>query len=402
MSGSIDVAHRRRPAAAATPAWRRHAARHTVACTAIFVMVACGQDTATDRGPVERGTHQVRTVTVASGLDFPWGMAFLPDGGILVTERSGQLRLVRDGRLQETPLAGVPPVFAQGQGGLLDVALHPDFARNRLVYLSFSKPGPQGATTAVVRGRLEGDRLAEVVEVIETAAWGTARQHFGSRLAFDRAGDLYITIGDRGVMDRAQRTDDHAGTVLRLHDDGRVPADNPFVGRAGFLPEIFSYGHRNAQGMVLHPATGEIWLHEHGPRGGDEINLVRAGRNYGWPLVTHGVNYDGTTITTDTVLPGIEPPLLHWTPSIAPSGMAVYTGDRFPNWRGDVFAGALAGRHLRRVRFDGTRVVEQERLLDDVARIRDVRVGPDGYLYVLTDAPDGALLRLEPADSPGS
>lgn len=371
------------------------------------MMVACAQPA----GPVEGhgeedGDHEYRVVTVVQGLEHPWGMAFLPEGEILVTERPGRLRVIRDGVLQPAPVAGVPAVAALGQGGLLDIALHPDFAANRLVYLSFSKPGPNGATTAVVRGRFEGDRLSAVEEIFEANAWGGGGAHFGSRLVFDPEGYLYITVGDRGdapargASHRAQNLRDHAGTTLRLHDDGRVPQDNPFVGRNDALPEIYTYGNRNAQGMIVHPATGEIWQNEHGPQGGDEINLIRAGRNYGWPVITHGIGYDGRAIAQDTARAGMEQPLLHWTPSIAPSGMAIYTGDAFPGWRGNVFVGALAGRHLRRVVFEGTRPVRQEQLLGDFGqRIRDVREGPDGFLYLLVDGPNAPLIRLEPANS---
>lgn len=340
--------------------------------------------------------HTVRVVTVVDGLEHPWSMAFLPDGGILVTERPGRLRLVREGRLVAEPIAGVPAVWARGQGGLLDVVLHPDFANNRLVYLSYSKPGPRGATTAVIRGRFEGDRLADVQEVIEAQAWGTRGQHFGSRLAFDRDGYLYITTGDRGEMNRAQNLNDHAGVTLRLHDDGRVPADNPFVGRTDALPEIFTYGNRNGQGLAIHPETGQVWQHEHGPRGGDEVNLLLPGRNYGWPVVSYGINYDGSTITEETHREGMEPPVHHWTPSIATSGMTFYDGDRFPGWRGDLLVGGLAGQVLTRLRLDGTRVVSEERVLENAGRIRDVRTGPDGYVYLLLDAQRAALLRLEP------
>jgi aldose sugar dehydrogenase len=341
--------------------------------------------------------HQVRVVTVVEGLEHPWGLAILPGGDMLVTERPGRLRIVRGGELDPAPVAGVPEVWARGQGGLLDVALHPQFEANRLVYLSYSKPGPRGATTAVVRGRLEGSRLADVQEVFEADAWGQRPQHFGSRLVFDRDGFLYVTVGDRGEMQRAQDRGDHAGTTLRLHDDGRVPSDNPFVGQRGVRPEIYTYGNRNAQGMAVHPATGQVWQAEHGARGGDEINLVRPGVNYGWPAITHGVNYDGQPITPDTAREGMAQPLHHWTPSIAAGGLAIYDGDVFPGWRGNVFVTALAGQHLARVRFDGTRPVGEEKLLADAGhRLRQVVVGPDGYLYLLVDARSAPLLRLEP------
>jgi aldose sugar dehydrogenase len=343
-------------------------------------------------------THRVRAVTIVSGLRHPWGMAFLPDGGLLVTERGGRLRLVRDGRLDPQPVRGAPAVHAQGQGGLMDVALHPAFARNRLVYLTYSKPHDRGATTALGRGRLEAGSLVDFHDVFVARAHGRTSRHFGSRIAFDREGMVYITIGDRGQMDRAQDPTDHAGTTIRLRDDGGVPGDNPFAGTGGGLPETYTYGNRNAQGMAMHPVTGAIWQHEHGPRGGDEINILRAGGNYGWPTVTHGVDYTGLRISDRTEAPGTIPPVLHWTPSIAPSGMAFYTGDVFPNWKGNAFVGALAGRHLRRIVLDGDRAVHQESLLDGYGRIRDVRQGPDGHLYLLTDESAGALIRLEPAD----
>jgi aldose sugar dehydrogenase len=368
-------------------------------------LIACGAlgDVPDGEGPgtapLPGATHAYRVVTVAEGLDRPWGMAFLPDGRILVTERAGRLRLVQDGRLVPEPLSGVPPVDARGQGGLLDVALHPGFASNRLVYLSYSRASERGATTAVARGVLEGNRLTAVRDIFETQAHSPTGQHFGSRLLFDRQGYLYVTVGDRGQMQRAQDRADHAGTTLRLHDDGRVPADNPFVGQSGVRPEIYTYGNRNAQGMALHPTTGRVWQTEHGPMGGDEVNLVLPGRNYGWPRVSHGRNYDGSTLTPDTVLPGMESPLLHWTPSIAPSGLVIYDGDAFPAWRGSLFSGALAGQHLRRVVFEGTRPVAQESLLTELRRrVRDVRQGPDGFLYLLFDEPNSPLVRLEPTE----
>jgi aldose sugar dehydrogenase len=341
--------------------------------------------------------HEYRVVTVVEGLAHPWGMAFLPGGDILITERPGRLRLVRAGRLVAEPIAGVPEVWARGQGGLLDVALHPNFAQNRLVYLSYSKPGPAGAATAVVRGRLEDGRLSDVKEIIETQTWGTRGQHFGSRLAFDRDGYLFISLGDRGEMPRAQDLTDHAGTVLRLHDDGRVPSDNPFVGRADALPEIFTYGNRNGQGLVVDPATNRVWQNEHGPRGGDEINLLLPGRNYGWPVITYGINYNGTPITDITHKEGMEQPVHYWVPSIATSGMAIYDGAHFPAWRGDFLVGGLAGEVVARVRISGTTVVEEERLFENSGRVRDVRTGPDGYVYLLLDAASAPLLRLEPA-----
>jgi aldose sugar dehydrogenase len=340
--------------------------------------------------------------TVVEGLQHPWGIAFLPGGDMLVTERPGRLRLIQAGSLVPEPVGGVPEVRAQGQGGLLDVALHPDFENNRLVYLSYSKPGSGGATTAVARGRLEGRSLVGVQDIFVGEAWGTGGQHFGSRLEFDRQGHLFITIGDRGTPNRAQNLGDHAGTTIRIHDDGRVPADNPFVGREGARPEIYTYGNRNPQGLALHPETGEIWQNEHGPRGGDELNLIQAGMNYGWPEVSFGDHYDGRRIPNPTEGSGIAMPLLHWTPSIAVSGLTFYTGDAFPEWRGNAFVGALAHQQVRRLVLDGTRVVEQEVMLDGRGqRIRAIREGPDGFLYVLVDASSAPLLRIQPARGEG-
>ncbi len=340
-----------------------------------------------------------RAVIVTDGLEYPWGLAVLPDGKMLDTERPGRLRLVGpDGRLDPRPIAGVPAVAAVGQGGLLDVALHPDFARNGWVYLSYAAHGPGGYGTEVARERLEGHALQDVKVIFSMRPKTTAGHHFGSRLVFDRQGYLYITLGDRGEMDRAQRLDDHAGSVIRLHDDGRVPADNPFVTVPNALPEKFTLGNRNIQGAALHPVTGFLWAHEHGPQGGDEINVIRAGVNYGWPVITYGRNYGiGTRIGEGTHKAGMAQPLLHWTPSIAPSGMAFYAGDRFPAWRGNLFVGALRGQMLVRLELDGERVVRDERLLvDKVGRIRDVRNGPDGFLYLLIDDARGRIVRLEP------
>lgn len=343
------------------------------------------------------GEENFKVVTVAEGLSNPWSLAFLPDRSILITERSGTLRKFVDGKLLEKPIGGVPEVFSRGQGGLLDIALHPKFAENRWVYLSYSKPGPEGATTAVCRGKLGNESLQEVEEIFVASAWSKTTRHFGSRLLFDDQGYLFVTVGERGDMKRAQDPGDHAGTTLRLNDDGSVPKDNPFVGKAGFLPEIYSYGHRNAQGMVLHPETREVWQNEHGPRGGDELNIIKAGANYGWPKVTYGIDYNGSEISAQTEMPGMEAPLLHWTPSIAASGMEVYTGDVFPEWKGNVFVGALILAHLQRITLKDGKPVHREQLLGGLKeRIRYVRQGPDGFLYILTDTSRGRLLRLEP------
>lgn len=344
--------------------------------------------------------HAFRLVTVVEGLEQPWGLAFLPDGRLLVTEKAGRLRVVQDGRLDPQPVAGLPAVAVHGQGGLLDVALHPDFARNGLVYLSYTARGPDGVGTEVARGRLAGNRLEQATTIFRQSPKGSTGRHFGSRLVFDRQGFLYVTLGDRGEMARAQRPDDHAGSVIRLHDDGRVPADNPFAGRAGWKPEKFTLGNRNMQGAALHPQTGLVWTHEHGPQGGDEVNVIRAGVNYGWPVITYGVEYGfGTRIGEGTHKAGMAQPLHVWVPSIAPSGMAFYAGERFPRWKGDLFVGALRAGVLVRLKLDGEKVVREERLLAGaLGRIRDVRSGPDGLLYLLNDDSRGVVARLEPAD----
>jgi glucose/arabinose dehydrogenase len=339
-----------------------------------------------------------RAVTLAKGLDHPWGMAFLPGGGILITERPGGLRLYSDGRLQPGAIQGSPQVAARGQGGLLDVALHPDFAQNRLVYLSYAGAGPGGAGTEVARARFDGTELTGLEVIFRAEPKTPGGAHYGSRLAFDREGRLYISLGDRrNYLEEAQNPANHLGSIIRLEDDGEVPGDNPFLGVEGSRPEIFSYGHRNVQGLALNPASGEIWAHEHGPRGGDEVNILKAGANFGWPAITYGIDYSGAIISDKTEAPGMEQPVVYWVPSIAPSGMAFYDGDLFSQWKGDLFVGALAGRHLRRLELQGDEVTGQEELLTGLReRIRDVRSGPDGYLYLLTDSGNGRLIRLEP------
>lgn len=344
--------------------------------------------------------HAFRVVELADGLAHPWGLAFLPDRRILVTEREGGLRLFDASGAGSNPVSGIPEIYASGQGGLLDVALHPDFASNSLIYLSYSGRGAGGVGTEVARARLAGDALTELEVIFRQQPKVSGGRHFGSRLAFAPDGKLFVSMGDRGgYMREAQNPENHIGTVVRLNDDGSVPADNPLVGRPGVRPEIYSYGHRNVQGMALRPGTEVIWTHEHGPRGGDEVNVLRPGANYGWPAITYGIDYSGATISDKTAAPGMEQPVVYWVPSIAPSGMDFYDGDRFPGWRGDLFVGALAGSHLRRLTLDGDRVTGQEVLLEDLGeRIRAVKQGPDGLLYVLTDSYDGQLLRLEPAE----
>ncbi|HSG07843.1 MAG TPA: DinB family protein [Longimicrobiales bacterium] len=359
--------------------------------------------------------HDFRIVTVADGLVQPWSMAFLPGGDMLVTERGGHLRIIRDGALLPEPVPGLPTVRAEGQGGLLDVVPHPDFAENHLLYFSYSKPSDDGSrgTTAVARGRFDGDRLSDVEDIFVADLWSPGRGHYGSRLAFDGNGYLFITLGDRqsppaGDLEAhpAQDLSNHFGSTIRLHDDGRVPADNPFVGQEGARPEIWTYGHRNMQGLVVHPETGDVWVNEHGPQGGDELNLLQPGRNYGWPVVGHGVNYrTGLAIHEGTMREGMESPVNVWVPSIGISGMTIYTGDEFPGWRGNVFVGGMAGEMLVRLSMDGRQVTNVEQMLQRMGRIRDVRQGPDGYLYVAFESRDGSptsIVRLEPTEEPST
>ncbi|MCB1775316.1 MAG: PQQ-dependent sugar dehydrogenase [Gammaproteobacteria bacterium] len=344
--------------------------------------------------------YRVEAETIANGLENPWAVAFLPDGGYLVTERPGRLRLISAaGELLPQAVGGLPPIAQAGQGGLLDVVLHPDFATNRWVYFSFAEAGSGGVGTAVARGRLNGMQLDDTEVLFRMSNKTSSGRHFGSRLVFDNAGYLFITLGDRGDRPRAQALDDHAGSVIRLHDDGSIPTDNPFSGQAGVLPGIYSYGHRNLQGAALHPVTGELWTHEHGPQGGDEVNIPRPGLNYGWPVITYGVEYGiGTSIGEGTAKAGMEQPLHYWVPSIAPSGMAFYTGAAFPAWQGNLFVGGLKFRQLVRLELEGEQVTHEERLFTgELGRIRDVRQGPDGLLYLLTDAGNGELIRLRPA-----
>jgi glucose/arabinose dehydrogenase len=352
--------------------------------------------------------HDYRIVTVADGFEVPWSMTWLPNGDMLVTERPGRLRIVRDGRLLPDPVPGVPEVFANGQGGLLEVAAHPDFAENRTIYLSYSKPlGGRESTTAVIRGRFENDRLTDVEEIFEARAAGNG--HYGGRIVFDGEGHFFLSLGDRQAPPRgdleahpAQDLSNHHGVVVRLNEDGSIPEDNPFVGQADALPEIWSYGHRNPQGMALHPVTGELWATEHGPQGGDELNRVQAGLNYGWPVVGYGVNYrSGTAIHEGTIREGMENPLYVWVPSIGTSGFLIYDGEAFPEWKGHVFAGGLSGERIDRIQIEDGRIYISETVFHHMGRVRDVRQGPDGLIYVALEERGGgttAIVRLEPVN----
>lgn len=367
----------------------------------LLLGTACAQPV---DGDLSSEAGMIRVETVTGDLSHPWAIAFLPEGGMLVTEREGRLRHVSGEGTLSAPLSGVPAVETAGQGGLLDVALDPDFAANRLVYLSFSEGGDGGNSTAVARGRLSEDLTAlDAVEVIFSQSPKVdSSGHFGSRLVFDRDGNLFVTLGDRqsgAFRGEAQNLGSHIGKIVRIRPDGSVPDDNPFVGRAGALPEIWAYGIRNSQAAALHPETGLLWEIEHGPRGGDELNVIRPGENYGWPVVTLGVEYSGLTVGDGLkTAPGMIDAIYSWTPVIAPSGMLFYSGEAFPEWRGNLFVGGLASTALVRLELDGERVVHEERILEPLKqRIRDVAEGPDGALYVATDEDEGRILRIVPA-----
>jgi glucose/arabinose dehydrogenase len=356
--------------------------------------------------PSQIGDLQV--TTLANGLASAWGMEFLPDGSLIVTEKGGTLRLVAADGTVGPAIDGVPDVDVGGQGGLLDVALDPDFSDNRMVYLTYSEKGDGGNSTAAGRGVLssDGTRLESFEKIFTQLPKYGGDKHFGSRIVFDREGHLFLGLGERSdtpIREGAQKLDNHLGKVIRINRDGSVPDGNPFVGQAGALPEIWSYGQRNIQGGALNPATGEVWFSEHGPKGGDEVNVVEAGKNYGWPLVSYGVNYNGTPVGEGkTEGEGLTPPIHQWTPVIGASGMAFYTADAVPQWQGSAFFGGLASRDLVRVAFDGRKVTGEERLLADLGkRIRDVKQGPDGALYVLTDGAGGEIMRVAPVATAG-
>lgn len=359
--------------------------------------------TAQDTQRVRTDKVEVIVETAARGLEHPWGLTFLPDGPMLVTERPGRLRIVsQDGTLSE-PVRGLPPIAARRQGGLLDVALDPGFPQNRLVYFSYAEERGEGqAGTSVARARLSGDgRALEQLQVIfRQQPSYSGGNHFGSRLVFDRDGNLFITLGDRfDLRDQAQNVTSHIGKVLHIRPGGGAAPGNPFLNREGARPEIWSIGHRNIQAAALHPTTGALWTVEHGARGGDEVNIPAKGKNYGWPVISYGVDYSGAKLGEGTAKAGMEQPVYYWDPSIAPSGMAFYMGDKFPGWRGSILVGALAGKLVSRLETNGNRVTGEEKMLQNLGeRIRDVRQGPDGLVYLLTDSPQGRILRVRPAD----
>lgn len=348
---------------------------------------------ATEAGPLH-------ITTVARGLHNPWSLAFLPGGNMLVTEKySGHLRIIRRGTLDPAPVTNLPAVHPRAQGGLLEVALHPQFAENHIIYLSYSKPGDLGSTTALALAHFDGNRVMDFRDIFVADAWSYDNSQYGGKIAFDAKGMLYLTVGDRNDRPkRAQDPGDHAGKILRLRDDGSVPDDNPFMGRPGYRPEIYALGMRNPYGLIIDPSTGNMFEHEMGPLGGDELNLILRGRNYGWPVISYGREYSGALINGGLKeMEGMEQPLAYWVPSISPSGMALYTGDRFPKWTGNLFVGAYGSHHLLRIVLDRTKVVHQEKLLSGLDEpVRDVRQGPDGLLYVVMDGDPGRVLRLVP------
>lgn len=337
---------------------------------------------------------------VVEGLKMPWAVAFLSDTEWLVTERlAGELRLIQNGKLHPDPIGGLPEIWTRGQGGLLDVVAHPRYKENGWIYLSYASPkkdGEQGdgANTEFIRAKLKNHELTDIQVLFKAVPNRTGNPHFGGRIVFDGKGHVFLSVGERGEMDKSQDLKTHQGRIIRLTEDGKVPKDNPFVGRKDALPEIWSYGHRNPQGLVLHPVSGVLWEHEHGPQGGDELNVIEKGKNYGWPLITFGIGYDNSVISKDTARNGMEQPKTYWKPSIAPCGMAVVTSDKYPDWKGNLLVGSLKFNYVQHVKVDGAKVLGRSTVLEKIGRVRDIRQAPDGYLYVVVEG--GKIIRLLP------
>jgi glucose/arabinose dehydrogenase len=380
---------------------------YIAAFAVLFYAAACSQhdnnheDTAGTsevplKGPIiesEKQKYQIDTLT--NQLENPWGITFLSDGRILVTERKGEIRIIKDGKLLNEKIEGVPAVFANGQGGLMDIVRHPDYENNGWIYLSYAKPGAGGGGTTIARAKIDGNKLTELQELFSATPFSSSGAHFGCRIVFDGKGYMFFSSGERGEKTNSQTLENHLGKVLRLHDDGRVPTDNPFVNQKGAKPEIWSYGHRNPQGLVFDRKTESLYDIEHGPRGGDELNKVEKGKNYGWPVITWGIDYDGTPISDIQQKEGMEQPLRYWVPSIAPCGATQVTGDKYPNWKNNILVGALAHTHVARVELENGKYVKEEKLLDKIGRVRAVVESPDGYIYVATESP-GLLVKLVP------
>lgn len=340
--------------------------------------------------------------TVVSGLDMPWATAFLPNGDMLVTERIGKLRLVKKGLLDPVEISGLPKILYRGQGGLLDVLLHPDYARNGWIYLSYSSPksegeeGPEnGANTALLRAKLKDHSLTDIEVLYKALPNVRSSPHFGGRIVFDKKGHVFLSLGERGQKEAAQDLSKAQGKIVRLYEDGKIPADNPFVNMPGAKPEIWSYGIRNPQGLVMHPETGVLWEHEHGPQGGDELNIIEKGKNYGWPLITFGIDYDNSIISKDTARVGMEQPIIYWKPSIAPCGMAFITSDKYKGWKGDLLVGSLKFNYLQHLTVRGNKITKREIILEKIGRVRDIRQGPEGYMYVVVED-SGKIVRIRP------
>ena len=364
----------------------------------LFFLIILGSCTEKTDNSINTPQEQAYSATlVVEDLSIPWGMTWLPDGSMLITEKSGELYRFQDGN--RTEITNVPQIYLRGQGGLMDIELHPDYENNSWIYLSFASEegeGP-GGNTMIARAKLEGNALSQIETLYKAGPNTTRGQHYGSRLEFDRDGYLYFTVGDRGERDvNPQDITRDNGKVYRIHDDGRIPADNPFVGQANAKEAIFTYGNRNPQGMAMHPETGKIWIHEHGPRGGDEVNVVEKGTNYGWPVITYGINYSGTPITDITHQEGMAQPIHYWDPSIAPSGMAFVTSEAYPGWKGDLLVGSLAFQYLEKLDLDGESVTSRDKLMDGIGRVRNVRQGPDGLIYVAVEGK--GIYRLDPEE----
>jgi aldose sugar dehydrogenase len=367
-----------------------------------FLVAACSQENgqADDKNitpglVVESEKQKFQVDTITNQLENPWGITFLADGRILVTERAGQIRIVKDGKLLDEKIQGVPAIFVHGQGGLMDIVTHPDYKENGWIYFSFAKPGNDGGGTTIARAKIDGNKMVDLQELFTAMPYSDAGVHFGSRIVFDGKGYMFFSSGERGKMENAQTLENHLGKVLRLHDDGRVPSDNPFVNQKAAKPEIWSYGHRNPQGLVYDGDTETLYDIEHGPKGGDELNKIEKGKNYGWPVITWGINYDGKPISEIQEKEGMEQPLRYWVPSIAPCGAVQVKGDKYPNWTNNILVGALAHTHVARVELENGKYVKEEKLLDKIGRVRAIAQSPEGYIYVATENP-GLLVRLAP------
>ena len=371
--------------------------RSLIAFALVLLLFACKSKEERDNDLALDGEAKTeyRIETVVPELVNPWGMTWLPDGSMLITEKGGELIHFKNG--QKTMVQNTPDIYVRGQGGFLDVALHPDYESNGWIYFTHasSEGGGDGGNTKLIRAKLEGNQLTNMESLYKAMPNSKRGQHFGSRIAFDAQGYVYFSVGDRGNRDvNPQDITRDNGKVYRLHDDGRIPEDNPFVGVAGAKGAIWSYGHRNPQGMDVHPVTGDIWTHEHGPKGGDEVNIIKKGANYGWPVISYGVNYSGTSFTDITEKEGMEQPIHHWTPSIAPCGMAFVTGDKFPDWENDLLVGSLKFNYVELLKLDGNRVVSREKIAEGIGRVRNVRIGPNGYIYIALEGQ--GIVRLLP------